>query len=180
MCGRKGPSHPCVTPTEGQAPSPITVFLWAHRSILHWHLMDRDPYESQRFSLIGRLVDRYPSYMGALFTRTYPCHHNIHKEVGFTTYHPPWNHWGDTSHNQRVQPRQAKRLMAPRHSTDQRCPALEWPKGATLLIYCAGCLPAHPPMCRLEPVTPQIVHKKGSNLTKFIPEQESGHVLVLP
>ena len=56
-----------------------------------------------RFPLNVCLVDRDPSYMGALWTRIHPYHHNLHRGVSFTTYHPPWNHCGDTSHNQRVQ-----------------------------------------------------------------------------
>ena len=50
--------------------------------------------------------------------------------VSFTTYQPPRNHWGDASHNQRVQPPSGKEAQ---HSTDQRHPALEWPKGTACL-----------------------------------------------
>ena len=46
--------------------------------------MGRDPHESKRFPSHGCLVDRDPSYMGALWTRT-------HKEVN-SGHDPPSSH----------------------------------------------------------------------------------------
>ena len=89
---------------EGRAPGPITVFPWIHRSALHGCPMDRDPHKSRRFPLNECLVDRNPFFMCALWTGTTLATINLHRGMSFTTYHPPRNHWGDTSHNQRVQP----------------------------------------------------------------------------
>ena len=69
---------------------------------------------------------------------------NLHRRVSFTTYHPPQNHWGDTSHNQRVQPLSGKEADGTRALYRPEAPVLRRPKGATSLIYCEGRLPAHP------------------------------------
>ena len=105
---------------------------------------------------------------------------NLQRGVSFTTYHPPRNHWGDTSDNQMVQPLSGKeadgtlalyRPEVPRSQAAQRC------NPAYILRRLHPCSPND---CRLEPVTPQIVHNKEPKSYQLNPERESGHVLVFP
>ena len=144
---RDRPPPPCKPTGEGRAQGLITVFPWTHRSGLHSCYMDRDPHENRRFPLNECLVDRDPCFMGALWTGSPGptlATINLHRGVSFTTYHPPRNHWGDTSHNQRVQPLSGKEADSTPALYRPEAPALKRPKGATPLIYCEGRLPAHP------------------------------------
>ena len=104
---------------------------------------------------------------------------NLHRGVSFTTYHPPRNHWGDTSHNQRVQPLSGKEADGTPALYRPEAPALKRPKGAPLLIYCEGRLPAHPTTVQIWTRDPQIVHLEPKS-NQLNPEQESGRVLVFP
>ena len=76
-------------------------------------------------------------------------------------------------------PCQAKRLTAPRHSTDRRRPLSSDPKVQPhLYTVRAASLLTHQ-LCRFEPVTPQIVHKEPKS-SQLHPEQESGVTRFFP
>ena len=102
---------------------------------------------------------------------------NLHRWVSFTTYHPPRNHWGDMSHNQRVQPLSGKEAEGT--PALRRRPLSSDPKVRPHLytVWATSLLTQR--LCRFEPVTPQIVHKEPKS-NQLNPKQESGHVLVFP